>query len=94
MNKIDVIRAWKDPVYRATLSEDELSALPVHPAGLTELSDDQLRITSGAAITTAPTCTNYTFLNLRECCPPATTAPTCTEYTFGGLAGCCPTTTD
>lgn len=93
MNKIDVIRAWKDPSYRATLSEEELASLPANPAGLTEVTDDQLRIAGSAAvITTAPTCTNYTFLNLRECCPPATTAPTCTEYTFGGIAACCPTT--
>lgn len=93
MNKTDVIRAWKDPVYRASLSEEERAALPLHPAGLSELSDDQLRIAGVAAvITTAPTCTQYTFLQLRECCPPLTTAPTCTEYTFGGSAACCPTT--
>lgn len=90
MNKHDVIRAWKDPVYRASLSAEERAALPQHPAGVNELSDDQLRLTSGAVVTTAPTCTNYTFINLRECCPPATTAPTCTEYTFGGIAACCP----
>lgn len=93
MNKIDVIRAWKDPVYRASLSEEQRAALPMHPAGVTELSDDQLR-TSGAAIdtpaTTAPTCTAYTFLNWRACCPPATTAITCTEYTWGGSKACCP----
>jgi mersacidin/lichenicidin family type 2 lantibiotic len=69
MNKIDVVRAWKDPLYRATLSEDQLAALPVHPAGLTDLSDDQLRIASGGAETTAPGCTEYTFFNRRSCCP-------------------------
>jgi mersacidin/lichenicidin family type 2 lantibiotic len=91
MNKTDVIRAWKDPIYRASLSEEERAALPQHPAGLAELSDDQLRLTGASAvITTAPTCTQYTFINLRECCPPVTTAPTCTEYTFGGIAACCP----
>ena len=91
MNKIDVIRAWKDPVYRATLSETELAALPMHPAGITDLNDDQLRIAgAGEVATTAPTCTAYTFLNWLSCCPPATTAPTCTEYTFGGYKACCP----
>ena len=69
MNKIDVIRAWKDPLYRATLSEEQLAALPMHPAGLTDLNDDQLRMASGGAETTAPTCTEYTFLNRRSCCP-------------------------
>ena len=93
MNKIDVIRAWKDPVYRAALSDEERAALPGHPAGLEELSDDQVRVAGSAVvITTAPTCTNYTFLNMRQCCPVLTTAPTCTEYTFGGIAACCPTT--
>lgn len=90
MNKTDVIRAWKDPAYRASLSADEVAALPLHPAGITELSDDQLQSGGGAPITTAPTCTNYTFLNWRACCPPLTTAPTCTEYTFGGGKACCP----
>lgn len=95
MNKTDVIRAWKDPAYRATLSEEERAALPLNPAGLADLSDDQLRIAGGAAtpITTAPTCTMHTFLNWRSCCPPITTAITCTEFTFGGMAACCPTTT-
>ncbi len=93
MNKTDVIRAWKDPVYRASLSEEAQAALPQHPAGLTELSDDQL-MAGGAStpVTTAPTCTNYTFLNWRSCCPPITTAINCTEYTFASSAGCCPTT--
>lgn len=94
MNKTDVIRAWKDPVYRASLSAEEQAALPLHPSGLTELSDEQLRIAGGSAIdptaTTAPTCTAYTFLNWRACCPPVTTAPTCTQYTFNGSTSCCP----
>jgi mersacidin/lichenicidin family type 2 lantibiotic len=93
MNKNDVIRAWKDPAYRATLSAEEQAALPHHPAGLTELSDEQLVTMGGATVaTTAPNCTNYTFLNWRSCCPPITTAINCTEYTFNSAAGCCPTT--
>ncbi len=91
MNKIDVIRAWKDPVYRASLSEEQRAALPMHPAGITELNDDQLRIAGAEEVaTTAPTCTQYTFLNWRSCCPPATTAITCTEYTWGSYKACCP----
>jgi mersacidin/lichenicidin family type 2 lantibiotic len=72
MHKTDWIRAWKDPVYRATLSAEEQSALPAHPAGALELSDDQLKAAGGgnAAITTAPTCTAYTFAHWRACgCP-------------------------
>jgi mersacidin/lichenicidin family type 2 lantibiotic len=92
MNKTDVIRAWKDPLYRASLSEEARAALPQHPAGVVELSDDQLSTGGSAPITTALTCTQYTFLNWNSCCPVTTTAPNCTAYTYNGLAGCCPTT--
>lgn len=93
MNKTDVIRAWKDPFYRASLPDEDQAALPQHPAGVADLTDDQIR-TLGASggTTTAPTCTNYTFANLHACCP-ATTSPLCTNYTYNGLASCCPTTT-
>ena len=70
MNKNDVIRAWKDPFYRATLSEEAQASLPQHPAGITELSDDQL--VAGAAsvpLTTALGCTEYTFHSWKSCCP-------------------------
>ena len=39
MSPIDIIRAWKDEEYRATLSEGELAQLPENPAGLIELTD-------------------------------------------------------
>ena len=71
MSKLDVIRAWRDPEYRATLSADELSRLS-HPAGLIELSDDELERAAGllsASLTTAQTCTEYTFRGFRRCCP-------------------------
>jgi mersacidin/lichenicidin family type 2 lantibiotic len=45
---MDHVRAWKDPVYRASLSEQERQALPEHPAGLIELSDTELDGASGA----------------------------------------------
>jgi mersacidin/lichenicidin family type 2 lantibiotic len=71
MNKNDVIRAWKDPFYRATLSQEAQAALPQHPAGITELRDGQLVTATGAAvpITTARGCTEYTFLHWKSCCP-------------------------
>ncbi len=46
MNKTDVIRAWKDPFYRASLSEEAQAALPQHPAGVADLTDDQIRTLS------------------------------------------------
>jgi hypothetical protein len=80
MNKTDVIRAWKDPFYRASLPE--------------ELSDEQLT-TWGAStpITTAITCTQYTWASSTACCIPPTTSPNCTNYTYTGMSNCCPTTT-
>jgi len=69
MNKIDVIRAWRDPEYRATLSASEL---PPHPAGLVELTDEELERAAGLAgpaQTTAQTCTEFTFRGFRRCCP-------------------------
>src|SRR5919199_996646 len=39
MSHIDIIRAWKDEEYRASLSEAELAQLPENPAGLIEIAD-------------------------------------------------------
>ncbi len=66
----DVARAWKNPMYRASLSAEELSALPTNPAGLAELTDDQLKQASGLAgivVTTFKTCTQFT-LHRFHCC--------------------------
>jgi len=46
----NVIRAWKDPAYRASLSEAERAQLPDHPAGLIELTDAELEHVSGGAM--------------------------------------------
>ncbi len=44
MKKELIVRAWKDPVFRATLSPEQRAALPDNPSGrsLTELEEDQL----------------------------------------------------
>lgn len=49
MKKNDIIRAWKDPEFRASLSQTELNMLDGHPAGLPELTDDQLSEVSGGS---------------------------------------------
>ncbi len=66
MNKVDVIRAWKDPLYRATLSPEDLARLPSHPAGLIELREDDLKEVTGSLQTTFRTCTMYTYIS--RCC--------------------------
>jgi mersacidin/lichenicidin family type 2 lantibiotic len=68
--KVDVIRAWKDPSYRAALSEVERSMVPAHPAGLVDMTDAELKKASGlnaAAHTTAMKCTD-TYVRF-HCCP-------------------------
>jgi mersacidin/lichenicidin family type 2 lantibiotic len=42
-----IIRAWKDPHYRSTLSAAELAQLPANPAGLMELTDEDLDEANG-----------------------------------------------
>ena len=44
---IDIVRAWKDPEYRKTLSPAELEALPSNPAGSGRLSDEEVAAVSG-----------------------------------------------
>ncbi|MDC0714927.1 mersacidin/lichenicidin family type 2 lantibiotic [Stigmatella sp. ncwal1] len=54
MNPKNIIRAWKDPAFRASLSTEERGALPESPSGqpLSELSEDELLgITGGQIIT-------------------------------------------
>lgn len=70
MSKVDVVRAWKDPQYRRSLSSDQLAQLPGSPAGQVQLSTQALRDASGAGETfvqtTAWFCTLYTFM--ARCC--------------------------
>ena len=42
MSSINIIRAWKDPKYRISLTAAEQAALPAHPAGAIELDDGVL----------------------------------------------------
>lgn len=47
MSNVDIIRAWKDEDYRASLSDDQKALLPENPVGLIELSDEDLSSVSG-----------------------------------------------
>ena len=44
-----IIRAWEDPEYRKSLSEEERAKLPENPVGQIELTEDELREVMGAA---------------------------------------------
>jgi mersacidin/lichenicidin family type 2 lantibiotic len=70
MKSADVIRAWKDPGYRESLGEEEASRIPANPAGIVELTDEQLRQASGLSgiiVTTFKTCTDFTVRRY-HCC--------------------------
>jgi mersacidin/lichenicidin family type 2 lantibiotic len=69
MKKIDAVRAWKDPLYRASLSPEETAQLPEHPSGLLEIREQDLRDITGRANTTALKCTEFSYNNFRRCCP-------------------------
>ena len=44
-----IIRAWKDPEYRQSLSEEEREHLPENPAGAIELTDEELDMAAGGS---------------------------------------------
>lgn len=46
---IDIVRAWKDAAYRASLSTEEQALIPANPAGAVELSDAELELVHGMA---------------------------------------------
>ena len=51
MSKFDIVRAWKDDEYFSGLSDSERSRLPVNPAGMAELRDEDLGFAEGGTVT-------------------------------------------
>jgi mersacidin/lichenicidin family type 2 lantibiotic len=47
MNRLDIVRFWKDEAYRQSLSEAERAALPENPAGLVEIDGACLQLAGG-----------------------------------------------
>lgn len=47
---IDIIRAWKDEEYRNSLSQEQRSQLPENPAGMIELSDEDMGSVVGGRV--------------------------------------------
>ena len=47
MSEFDIIRAWKDPEYRKSLTEEQRSQLPENPAGMIELPDEEMEKIQG-----------------------------------------------
>jgi mersacidin/lichenicidin family type 2 lantibiotic len=65
MSSKNIIRAWKDPVYRNSLSAAERAALPANPAGSIELSDADLGQVAGGYLTII--CTKICSRNSCDC---------------------------
>ncbi|MEM1206679.1 MAG: mersacidin/lichenicidin family type 2 lantibiotic [Acidobacteriota bacterium] len=47
MKKSEIVRAWRDPKYRRSLSAEQLSQLDGHPAGAALVEDDDLKSITG-----------------------------------------------
>jgi mersacidin/lichenicidin family type 2 lantibiotic len=47
---VDIVRAWKDPEYRKTLTPEELASLPENPAGKVELTGKDLDSVAGGVV--------------------------------------------
>ncbi len=73
---LDVVRSWKDPRYRRSLSTQQLETLPAHPAGPEMVTDQELKAAAGIS------------LEDEDFSIPVTTALGCTELTFHGWKSC------
>lgn len=76
--KIDVIKAWKDPNYRKSLSAEELAMLPESPVGTALDETDMAMLHGGLPPTSNPTsCTSGWLCTISGetgggCCNPFT----------------------
>jgi mersacidin/lichenicidin family type 2 lantibiotic len=64
----NIIRAWKDPDFRASLSEAERALLPANPAGTIDLTPAQMEAVGGGRMPVTDT---------RACCSAACTFAPC-----------------
>ena len=76
MSNIDVVRAWKDEEYCASLSDLQRASLPQNPAGVIELTDADLAVAGGLQVQepipisltiTLPICPTFYMCSLTVC---------------------------
>ena len=67
--KVDIVRAWKDEAYRASLTDEERAALPEHPVGMIELDDAELGHVGGGQLVpkTPDTSTWSAYCSIKWC---------------------------
>ena len=51
MNRLDIVRAWKDEEYRSSLTDAQRAALPGNPVGMVELNGAGLEGVAGGGNT-------------------------------------------
>jgi len=76
MKKRQIVRSWRDPEYRESLTAAERAALPEHPAAAIELADEELALAGHDVVGLGVIPIS---LNTRN------TA----VYSFGGCCECC-----
>ncbi len=70
MSKLDIIRAWKDEEYCESLSAADRERLPQNPAGIIELTDQDLGHAEGGTISLTLGCDSWiTFCSYITFCP-------------------------
>ena len=78
MSNIDIIRAWKDENYRNSLSDEQRAQLPQNPAGIIDLSEQEMESIVGGlkngGLTHLGTGTGTTANVCNGCCVYATCA--------------------
>jgi mersacidin/lichenicidin family type 2 lantibiotic len=50
MSKDQIIRAWKDPEYRSSLSPAQQARIPENPAGFVDLADVEMQAAVGGSL--------------------------------------------
>ena len=65
MSKLDIVRAWKDEEYCESLNDTQRTLLPQNPAGVVELTDQEmLQAEGGTTFSITFGCDSLAF------CPP------------------------
>jgi mersacidin/lichenicidin family type 2 lantibiotic len=85
---MDVVRAWKDPEYRGSLTSEELHAVPEHPCGPVRLTDEMLTEAGVGGATeglwSVGCCGGFTRGTYCGTCSTCWSCPTANCYTIAG----------
>ncbi len=78
---VDVIRAWRDEKYYRSLTAEQQQSLPAHPAGLIELTDNDIRQVFGGSGSTNTDCSKPRIAcSGGNCGEPSAASTICVTY--------------